>query len=92
MPLSTRTGLRYGRQPPLACRTTLWGKGRALEYVMIFWGLGLGAIIVGELESMSKARAFFGLLCSASVLMLLVFSLYLGGLVSKEILTAMFPV
>lgn len=70
-----------------------WAQGYLLfEYVMIGWGLLLGSKLLSELEDIPTPRAFIALFVSALTLMLFVFSLYLLRLVSKEVLTAMFPV
>ena len=64
----------------------------ALELAMLFWTLGLGTYVLGRLEELPAARAFAALLFSMIAQMAAVFSLFAGGVVSKEILKALMSI
>ncbi|MBI4423567.1 MAG: hypothetical protein HY554_07570 [Elusimicrobia bacterium] len=65
---------------------------QGLEIVMLFWTLGLGAYLLGRMESIATARAFAALFFSMLCQLLLVASLHLAGIVPKDILKALMSV
>lgn len=74
----------------VAARSQLMYQG--LELVMLFWTLGLGAVVLGRLEGMPTPRAFAAIFFSMVAQMAAVFSLHIGGVVSKDILKALMSV
>ncbi|MBI4385893.1 MAG: hypothetical protein HY551_00775 [Elusimicrobia bacterium] len=63
-----------------------------LEFVLLFWTLGLGTYALSRLEELSTPRAFCAIFLSMLCQFWLVFSLYFLGLVPKDILKAMMSV
>lgn len=65
---------------------------QALEIAMLLWTLGLAAKLLAKIEGMPTPRAFAAIFFSMVAQMAAVFSLHIGGLVSKDILKALMSV
>lgn len=68
------------------------GLYKGLELALLGWTLALGSYLVSRLEELPTARAFAALLFALIAQMIAVFSLRVGGLVSKDILKALMSV
>lgn len=63
-----------------------------LELAMLAWTLGLGCFVVGRLEQLPAARAFAALFFAMLAQFAAVISLFVSGLVSKDVLKALMSV
>lgn len=64
----------------------------ALELLMLGWTLGVGCYLLSSLEGLPTARAFVGLFFAMIAQIAAVISLFISGIVSKEILKALMSV
>ena len=64
----------------------------ALEIAMVFWTLGLGAYVLSSLDGLPTSRAFSAIFLAMLCQAWFIFSIYLLGLVPKDILKAMMSV
>ncbi len=63
-----------------------------LELLMLGWTLAVGSSIVGQLEELPTARAFVAIFFAMIAQIAAVISLFVAGIVSKEILKALMSV
>jgi hypothetical protein len=61
----------------------------AVEFLMLFWVLGLGTYSLRRILSIATARAFAAIFLSLVAQILFVFSMYMLGLMPKEVLKAL---
>ncbi|MBI4346775.1 MAG: hypothetical protein HY553_07955 [Elusimicrobia bacterium] len=76
----------------VAVATRNQGLYTVLELGMLAWMLGLGCFLIGRLEELPAARAFVGLFFAMLAQITVAISLFIAGIVSKDILKALMSV